>query len=413
MGAELTRGTERHKYLILGGGMVAGYAAGELAERGAAPGECAIISADGELPYERPPLSKGFLRGDESRDDITIHDSAFYRDHGIAVRLHTRATSIDTSAHSVTLEDGESVGYDALVIATGAHPRKLAVPGADRPGVYELRSLCDAEAIRACTKERPAAAVIGGGFIGMEVAASLASTGMPTTMVYREERVGERVFTPEIARFFESYYEDRGVRLLRGETVRSIDGDDVINGVTLGSGATVEAGMAVLGVGVVPAVELARDAGLRVDDGVIVDEYLRTSAPDVYAAGDVARYRDLLYGKYRRVEHWDNAVEQGKHVARLLTGDDTAYVHVPYFFSDVFDLSYDFWGDTDGAETVFYRGDVTTPSFSAWWVRRNCVVAAMVMNRPEEEREIAPRWIAEREYVSERRLAHPTLADSV
>jgi len=408
----LTRGSEHYRYVILGGGMVAGYAAGELARRGIAPGECAIISADAELPYERPPLSKSFLQGKDERDDILIHDRAFYERHGIDVRLQTRASAIDTDARTVALDGGESVGYDALVIATGARPRRLTVPGAELPGVFQLRSLRDAEAVRDCAGEAAAAAVIGGGFIGMEVAASLASRGLRTAMVYREERVGQRVFTPEISRFFEAYYEDRGVCLARDASVRSIDGETAVNGVTLGSGERIEAGMTVMGVGVTPAAELARAAGLRVDDGVVVDEFLRTNAPGVYAAGDVARYRDLLSGTYRRVEHWDNAVEQGRHVARMLTGDGAAYVHVPYFFSDVFDLSYEFWGDTDGADTVVYRGDVTTPSFSAWWVRRNCVVAAMVMNRPEEEREIAPRWIAEREYVSERRLTHPALADT-
>lgn len=414
MESDVTRLREHYRYLIIGGGMVAGYAAGELAERGLRPGECAIVSADADLPYERPPLSKSFLAGEDARADLLIHDDAFYRDRGIDVRLDARVTAIDAAGHSVTLGDGSAVRYSSLVIATGARPRTLPVPGNLRAGVHSLRSLRDAESIRSAMATATDAAVIGGGFIGMEVAASLAGRGLRTTVVDRGARLGERVFTPEISRFFESYYADRGVRLLRGEGVASFDGGEAVTGITLSSGARVEAGLVVLGVGVEPAVELARDAGLSIDNGIVVDEYLRTSAPDVYAAGDVARYRDLLYGTCRRVEHWDNAVEQGKHVARMLMGADAAFIHVPYFFSDVFDLSYEFWGDPDGADAVVYRGDVATRDFSAWWIKGNCVTAAMVMkDRPPEERDIAPRWIAEREYVSERRLKHPAFADAL
>jgi NADPH-dependent 2,4-dienoyl-CoA reductase/sulfur reductase-like enzyme len=211
--------------------------------------------------------------------------------------------------------------------------------------------------------------------------------------------VWQKLFTPEISAFFERYYGERGVRIEAGQHVISVDGDDAAKAVVTDSGSRIDADVVVAGIGIEPNVDLFEGTALRVDRAMMVNECLETNITDVYAAGDVVRYRDLLFGTTRRADHWDNAVEQGKHVARQLTGEREPFIHVPYFFSDVFDLSYEYWGDSGGATSVTYRGHVESGAFSAWWQRRETVVAAFVMNRPDEERELAPQWIAERQDV--------------
>jgi 3-phenylpropionate/trans-cinnamate dioxygenase ferredoxin reductase subunit len=398
------------RYAILGGGMVAGYAAKEMAERGLGRGELLIISADSVLPYERPPLSKSFLAGDDSESDILIADDAFYRDHGIDVRPETVVRGVDASTLTLQLEYGDAIRAEQLVIATGARPRRLDVPGGDLPGIYYVRSLDDSRRIRDAYTSAGSAVIIGSGFIGMEVAAVLAQKGAETTILFPGERVWQSFFAPEMSAFFEQYYADRGVRFARGERAARFGGDGRVESVTTASGRTVRSDIVVVGIGVEPVTDVLGGSGLRVEDGVVVDEYLQTEAPGVYAAGDVANYNDVIFQTRRRIEHWDNAVEQGKHVARALLGERVPFVHVPYFFSDVFDLSYEFWGDTTAADDVVYRGDVRTDSFSAWWLRGGRLVAAFLMNRPDEERDLAPRLIEQRAPLTRERLAASSLA---
>jgi NADPH-dependent 2,4-dienoyl-CoA reductase/sulfur reductase-like enzyme len=247
--------------------------------------------------------------------------------------------------------------------------------------------------------------VLGGGFIGMEVASVLAQKQIETTMVLREDRIWKQFFSQEMSRFFETYYAARGVRFQKTASIAGIQGTGAVNGVTLTTGQSLPCDMVVAGIGVRPATDFLASSGIEVKDGVMVNQYLETNRPGIYAAGDIANYQDVLFGKRRRVEHWDNAVAQGQHCARLLTGDHKEFRHVPYFFSDVFDLSYEFWGDPAGAEEIVHRGDVSTSSFSTWWVRGQRVVAAFAMNRPEEEREVAPKWVESRERVASARLA--------
>ncbi len=387
------------KCVILGGGMVAGYAAKEMAERGLGRGELAIVSSDSAPPYERPPLSKGFLLGNDEEASVYINAPEFYRAHGIDLLLGSMVERIDTGARKVHLTTGATLGYERLLYATGARVRDLKIPGRDLEGVSYLRSLDDSKRIRRAYEDAKQAVVLGSGFIGMEVASVLAQRGVKTTMVFPDERVWQRFFTPEMSAFFEQYYQQRGVAFLRGASAERVEGDGRVSAVVASDRKRLACDVIVAGIGVVPNDELARDAGIRVDNGVVVNEYLETSADGVLAAGDVANYRDVLFDKQRRIEHWDNAVEQGKHAARTLMGERAAFGHVPYFFSDLFDLSYEFWGDTEGADDVVHRGDVTTESFSAWWLRGGTLVAAFVMNRPGAERDAAPKWIEERREV--------------
>lgn len=377
---------QKYRTIFLGGGMVAGYAAKEFVEAGLKPGELAIVSADSALPYERPPLSKSVLSGKDNEQSVLISPGDFYRDHGIEVHLNARVDCIDLSGKKL-LGDSAPFEFENLIIATGAQPRTLNVPGADSDSVLYLRSLRDSVHLRDRLKSAKNVLVIGSGFIGMEVASQSAQQGRNTTMVFPEERVWKSFFTPEMSQFFEKYYQDHGVQILSAVKVESIRGGSV----QLSNGRTLDADLVIAGVGVTPVTTIAEAAGIQVDNGIVVNEFLQTSAANVYAAGDVANYQDVLFGKRRRVEHWDNAVKQGQYVARRLSGNTGRFENIPYFFSDIFDLSYEFWGDTSGAERTEYKGDVHSTSFSAWWFKGNRVIAAFLMNRPDGEREQASR----------------------
>ncbi len=393
----------KSKHIILGGGMVAGYAAKEFVEHGLKAGELTIVSADTALPYERPPLSKSYLAGSDTDDTILIHQEDFYKAHGIEVRLHTEVAGVDPERKVLRLKSGEELGFENLVIATGATPLALDVPGSENLfGVFYLRSMSDSKQIRTHVANSKDAVVIGGGFIGMEVASVLAKQKIETTMIVREERIGSKFFTPSMSRYFEKYFFDHGVRFLKQTGVKELRGHRNVEAVVISNGESVACDTVVAGIGVKPVVDVLAGSGIETGDGVIVNEFLETNKSGIYAAGDVANYPDSIFGTRRRVEHWDNAVEQGKYCARLLSGKREPFVHVPYFFSDVFDLSYEFWGDVTGATATIERGDMSSgKSFSVWWVKDRRLVGAFVMNRPDKERESAAVWIAEKKVFSE------------
>lgn len=404
---------DQAKFVILGGGMVAGYAAKQLVEMGLKAGELAIVSADDCIPYERPPLSKGFLAGRDSEESVRINAADFYREHGIEVRLNCPVEGVDPTAKRLRLAAGGAFGFERLIVATGARPRKLEISGADLDGVHYLRSLDDSKAIRHSAEGAKRAVVVGGGFIAMEVAAVLAQSKIEVAMIIREARIWSRFFTPEMSRFFEGYYTARGVRLLKSAGLRELRGDGRVKVAVLGDGQEIACDMLVAGIGVTPVTDLLAGSGIDVQDGVMVNEYLESSRPNVLAAGDVANYPDVIFGKRRRVEHWDNAVSQGQHCARVLMGERAEFKHVPYFFSDVFDLSYEFWGDPSDADATVHRGDLSSNSFSVWWLRESRLVAAFAMNRPDEERNSAPKWIEAKERLSAEKLAKGPIAESV
>jgi NADPH-dependent 2,4-dienoyl-CoA reductase/sulfur reductase-like enzyme len=392
------------KFVILGGGMVAGYAAKQFVELGLRPGELTILSADNSVPYERPPLSKGFLSGKDSDEAIRINPEEFYSKHGIELKLQCEISAVDLTRKRLNLKSGGEFGFDKLIVATGARPRKLNIPGANLQNVCYLRSLDDSKVIRSTLEKRKRAVVIGGGFIGMEVAAVLAQKRIEVTMVLSDDRIWKRLFSPEMSNFFEAYYAERGVRLIKSTAVSELRGDGAVSSALLADGQTISCELVVAGIGAQPTIEMLANSALKVADGVIVNEYLETSQPDVLAAGDVANYQDVLFRKHRRVEHWDNAVSQGQHCARSLLGKRIPFKHVPYFFSDVFDLSYEYWGDSSGADQIIYRGAFSSNSFSVWWLRQDAVVAAFTMNRPDEERDMAPKWIESGQPISAEKL---------
>jgi len=386
-----------YKYVILGGGLVAGYAAREFANHGLSEGELCILSAEKTLPYERPPLSKKFLAGKKSEDDILINDRNFYKQEGIEIKLETPVKRVDLDNKKL-YANGEVVSYEQLLIATGARPRTLDVSGSDLENIFYLRRVGDARHIRQKAEESTRAVVVGGGFIGMEATSVLQSMGVDTTMLFPEERVWQAFFTEQMSEYFSGYYRDRGVTILPETKIDSFQGKDRVTHVLTSTGRRLEADLVVLGIGVQLNTEIFEESGLQISkDGIQVNRFLETNLPDVLAAGDVARYRDVLYERPMHIEHWDNAVEQGKHAARVMLGEYQPFEHVPYFFSDEFDLSYEFWGDIHGAAEAVHRGNVPSGQFSVWWLADDGrLLAAFVMNRPEEERDAALRWIKSR-----------------
>jgi NADPH-dependent 2,4-dienoyl-CoA reductase/sulfur reductase-like enzyme len=392
------------RFVIVGGGMVAGYAAKQLVELGLKSGELAILSADTSIPYERPPLSKGFLAGKDTEDGIRINPDDFYRKHGIEVKLGCEISGVDSKRKRLTLKSGGEFGFNKLIVATGARPRTLDIPGAKLRGLHYLRSLDDSKSIRRSAEKAKSAVVIGGGFIGMEVAAVLGQKTIEVTVILSDDRIWKRLFSPQMSSFFEAYYVAHGVRFIKSATVTELRGNGAVSSAVLADGQAIACEMVVAGIGVLPVMEMLTNSGIEVRDGVMVNEYLETSRADIYAAGDVANYQDVLFGKRRRVEHWDNAVSQGRYCARALMGERTPFKHVPYFFSDIFDLSYEYWGDSSGAEQIIHRGDFSHKSFSVWWLREKRVVAAFTMNRPDEERDAAPKWIEAKQTVSAAKL---------
>ncbi len=395
---------KRYKYVIIGGGVAAGYAAQEFALQNVGADKVGTITADSSLPYDRPPLSKGFLAGTSSHEDILLKKANFYREQGIQVKTRTSVISLDLRRRILHCEPAGDIGFEKLLITTGSEVRRLDVPGADLKGLYYLRLLKDAQALRQQIKKGRRAVVIGSGFIGMEVASVLAKGGVETTLIFPQDRVWSKLFTPEMSAWFQRYFEKRGVKLLAEKRIAALLGNKTVRAVGLDSGEEVPADFVVAGIGVVPATRLFEKTSLELKDGIRVNEFLETNHPGVWAAGDVSNYPDKVFEKRRRLEHWDNAVEQGRCAVRNMMGKPQPFIHVPYFFSDLFDLSYEFWGDAEGADDVIYRGKMDSGKFSVWWFRKERLVAAFVMSRPDEERELAPKWIIERTKVNRKAL---------
>lgn len=384
-----------YKYVILGGGLTAGYAAQEFVKHGLHPGDLCIVSAEKTLPYERPPLSKDFLADDKTKEDILINAPSFYEEQGIEVKLHSPVTRVDLENKRLYTEN-EAIAYEKLLIATGARPRTFDLPGADLDNIFYLRQIDDARQIREQAQQAEKAVVIGGSFIGMEATSVLQSGGVDTTLLFPEERVWQSFFTPEMSEFFTDYYQKQGVTIMPETGVASFGGNGRLAHIITSAGQQIPADLVVAGIGVVPNSELFTDTPLQMKEGyILVNRFLETNMPDVYAAGDITQYRDLIYEQTTtHVEHWDNAVAQGCHAACAMLGLSQPFEHVPYFFSDVFDLSYEFWGDTGEAVETVTRGDRDSGSFSVWWLGENGrLLAAFIMDRPEEERKVAPEWI--------------------
>jgi NADPH-dependent 2,4-dienoyl-CoA reductase/sulfur reductase-like enzyme len=297
-----------YRYVILGGGVAAGYTVQELVKNGLAPGELAIISADDTPPYDRPPLSKAYLAGSKTRQDILINPPEFYERHGIDVLLDTLVKRVDLDERRLFTASGEEIEFEQLVITTGSRVRKLTIPNSYLEGIHYLRLREDSQRIREHALQAKRIALVGGGYIGMEVSAVLASMGSDVTVVFPEERLMERLFTPPMSAFFQDYYEQRGVKFMPGTKPAAFLGDGSVSGLLLDNRELIEADMVVAGIGVTPALDLFEASDLHIDNGIVLNKYLESNLSHVFAAGDVANYYDVLFQKSRRIEHWDNAV---------------------------------------------------------------------------------------------------------
>ncbi|HSD81098.1 MAG TPA: FAD-dependent oxidoreductase [Solirubrobacteraceae bacterium] len=363
-------------FIIVGASLAGAKAAEELRARGF-DGRVVLVGSEPERPYERPPLTKDYLRGESEREKAYVHEEGFYAQHEIELLTETTATAIDPGTSRIALDDGRDLGYDRLLLATGAEPRRIAVPGAELDGVHYLRTLADCDVLRERLDRGGRAVVVGAGWIGSEFAASARERGLEVTVVDPLALPNERIFGPEIGTFYRDVHARHGIELALGEGVESFEGDGAVARVRTSGGRVIECDFAVVGIGVTPRVGLARDAGLKVDNGIVVDERLRTSAPDVFAAGDVASAWHPFYGERIRVEHWANALNQGPAAARAMLGEAVGYDRIPYFFSDQYEVGMEYSGHAPRWDEVVFRGDPDSGEFIAFWLRDGRVAAGM------------------------------------
>ena len=381
------RSTTPDAVIIAGGGLAGANAAFELRQLGHA-GRIVLVSDESEPPYERPPLSKEYLRGEKPFEQAWVRPVDDYAGEGIELLRGRRVVTLDPSARTVNLDDGTDLGYDALVIATGSAPRPLRVPGGMLDGVHYLRTVADADALRTAAEAATTIAVIGGGWIGSEVAASLRQLGHDVSLVSNRPRPLERVLGPEVAEVYRDAHVRHGVRLVVGQ-VTALLGAERVTAVQLADGQRVDADLVVVGVGAAPRLKLAQRAGLDIRErGIGTDEYLRSSVPSIYAVGDVAAAWHPRYGRHLRVEHWDNAIRQGKAAAANILGAGQPYARTPYFFSDQYDLGMEYRGFAPEWGRVVIRGDLDARTFHAFWMADGRVLAAMNVNLWDDGKEL-------------------------
>ena len=358
-------------HVIVGAGLAGAKAAETLREEGF-DGRVVLIGAEPDRPYERPPLSKDYLRREAERDAAYVHPAEYYGERDVELRLETVVDAVDLTARELTLGGGEQLAFTTLLLATGAEPRRL--PGAE--GAFYLRDFRDSDALRDVLDQGGRMAVIGGGWIGSEVAASARQKGLEVTLIEQAAAPLEGVLGRELGEIYAGIHRDHGVEVLTGAGVESVERGRV----TLAGGRAVECDHVVVGIGVVPRTELAEAAGLEVENGILVDERLRTSAQGVFAAGDVANAQHPLLGTRLRVEHWHNALEQGPAAARSMLGVGEPYDRIPYFFSDQYDVGMEYAGHATEWDEVVFRGDVDGREFIAFWLKDGRVLAGMNLN---------------------------------
>jgi NADPH-dependent 2,4-dienoyl-CoA reductase/sulfur reductase-like enzyme len=381
--------------IIVGGGLASARAIKAYREAGG-DGTIALVSADATIPYHRPPLSKRYLRGEAEEADTLVEPHAFYDDNGVELLLQTEVAGVDPRERTITTGGDRAYRFRKLLLATGAVPRRLDVPGGELPGVFTLRSLSDSTTIREAAAATRDAVVVGSGFIGMEVAASLATLELDVTLVSRDVDLFSQLGSPEISERLVTLYRERGVDVVRGDEVRAFRGHSRVDTVELHSGRQIGAGLAVVGVGVQPAVSFLDGSGIAVDNGIVVDERYETNAPGVYAAGDVASFFDPLFGRRRRIEHWSNANYQGGEVGRILAGTDGGYDAVSTFFTESFGLTLKVFGDTSRHDDRVTRGSFADGNAIAFYLEGQRLVGTLHTGQDDETEETLKHLIRTR-----------------
>ncbi len=365
---------------VIVGASLAGAKAAETLRAEGFDGRIVLVGDEPVRPYERPPLSKGYLRGEVGFDDAAVHAEGFYEDQSIELLTSTTVTAIDPTSKVVTLDPGGSLPYDQVLLSTGAAPRSLSIPGSELAGIHYLRSIESCDALRGALETAERVVVVGGGWIGSEVAASARQLGKDVAMVEAAHVPLERVLGTEVGTIFKDLHTDHGVELHLGVGVEAFRGMDSAEEVVLADGTAVNGDLFVVGVGVIPRTELAEGAGLELNNGVIVDEYLATNVPGIWAAGDVANAYHPVLGSRIRLEHWSAALNQGPVAAKNMVGQKAAYTKIPYFFSDQYDLGMEYSGYAVDWDTLVFRGDQERREFIAFWLAQGRVVAGMNVN---------------------------------
>ncbi|MBI3455354.1 MAG: FAD-dependent oxidoreductase [Candidatus Rokubacteria bacterium] len=372
------------KYLLIGGGLASSQAAKQL--RALDPqGRVTLVGEEPYVPYDRPPLSKEFLRGEKAKAELFFDPEGSLREQGIDLVLRVAVRGLGLARKTATLANGDRIAFEKALIATGGRPVRLPLPGGARPGVYYLRTLEDSAAIAAEAEPGKRAVLVGAGFIGMEVAASLTQREVQVTVIEALSHIWARFADPTLAGFFQAYCTQRGVTFHTNEMVTEIRGHDRPVSVLTRSGKELPCDFVCIAVGIVPNVELAQEAGLAVDNGVLVNEYLQSSHEDVYAAGDVANYLDPVVGKRRRVEHWGHAEYCGQLAGQNMAGARNPYDLLTYVWSDIFDLHLEFAGDESEHDQVLVRGRMEDKSFTVLYLKRHVLRAYFAINTGAKE----------------------------
>ena len=370
--------------LIVGASQAGGTAAAVLRERGY-DGRIVLVGAEPEAPYERPPLSKEYLRGERPLESGLLRPDGWWDEHDIELRLGTRAERLDTDDRAVVLEGGERIPFDHAVIATGSRNRRPPIPGIDLDRVFSLRTAADARAIVDAARTATRAVLVGMGFIGAEVAASLRHLGLDVTVVEFGETPLQRVLGPELGRVLEGLHRDHGVEMHFGTGAERFEGTERFEALATNTGLTLEGDFAVVGIGVEPVTDVAEGSALRVDNGILVDAALRTNVPGVFAIGDVARHDHPVFGPIR-VEHYDNALKMGAHVAGVMLGDVRPFDDPHWFWSDQYDADIQMAGFATTWDEMVIRGNMKERAFAAFLLREGRVLSVFAMNRPRDVR---------------------------
>ena len=390
----------------------AGHAAGQLVtslRQHKFEGQIVLVGDEPYLPYQRPPLSKKFLAGEMPAERLYVKPASFYEDANIELHLDTRVTAIDRAAKHLETDAGEPLAYDRLVLALGASVRRLPIEGAALSGVHYLRSIADVEGIRGGLEDGHRLVVIGAGYIGLEVAAVARQAGLEVTVIEMADRVMSRVVSPEISDFYQIQHTEQGVRFRLSTGVDALTGKKRVKSVTTSDGEDIPADLVVIGVGIVPNTRLATDAGLPVDNGIVVDDHCRTEDPDIFAVGDCTIHPNAIYGRQLRLESVHNALEQAKTAAANICGKDTAYSQVPWFWSDQYDLKLQIAGLSEGYDDVAIRGNPAERSFSCLYLRDGCLIACDAINAPRDFVQ-SKQLIADQALIAVEKLANPDVA---
>jgi 3-phenylpropionate/trans-cinnamate dioxygenase ferredoxin reductase subunit len=394
--------------VIIGASHAAAQAVDSLRREGHA-GRIVLVGDEPELPYQRPPLSKKYLSGELDRERLWIRPAAYYGQQRVELMLGRRAVGLDTAARRVTLDDGASLDYGRLLLATGSRARPATVPGADLPGVHYLRTIADVDGIRPALAPGRRAVIVGAGYVGLECAASLVKLGLAVTVLEMADRVMSRVVAPEMSAFYTTEHRAHGVDIRLDERVASFEGSDRVTGVRCADGSLYPADLVIVGIGILPNAELAAAGGIACDDGIAVDEHCRTSDPHVFAIGDCASHPSPRYARRIRLESVDNAFEQAKTAAANLCGREVAHDKVPWFWSDQYELKLQIVGLSQGYDRVVLRGDPATRAFSCCYLRGDELIALDAVNHVKDFM-AARRLVAERARFDLAKLADPEVA---